>query len=80
MVVLLRVHRLGLGHKAMEQGVMLVAKDRGLSPAGTPQLTRPSNLLPTVAGRPCRAAVYGWRYARLTFTKDKPFVAQLSRW
>jgi hypothetical protein len=24
-------------------------------------LTRPSNLFPAVAGRPCQGAVYGWR-------------------
>jgi len=49
--------------KATEQAVMLVAKDRGLSPAGATQLTRPSNSFrPTAStGRPCRAAVYGWR-------------------
>ncbi|MCK7544410.1 hypothetical protein MLC59_09545 [Marinobacter bryozoorum] len=31
---------------------MLVAKDRGLSPAGATQLTRRSNSRPTAAGRP----------------------------
>ena len=43
---------------------MLVAKDLGLSPAGATQLTKPSNSLPTVAGRPCQGAVYGRRYAQ----------------
>lgn len=41
---------------------MLFAKDRGSFRSGCSQLTKPSNSLPTVAGRPCQGAVYGWRY------------------
>ena len=41
---------------------MLVAKDRVSFRFGCSQLTKPSNSLPTVAGRPCQGAVYGRRY------------------
>jgi hypothetical protein len=42
---------------------MLVA---GYQASRLPQLTRPSNSLPSVAGRPSQGAVYGWRYTEET--------------
>jgi hypothetical protein len=46
---------------ASVRAVMLVAKDRVSYWSGCSQLTKPSNSLPTVAGRPCQGAVYGRR-------------------